>query len=90
VATAFFSRAESKVVPLPPRVSLTDGIDVHTAFSDLQATAIDRVNGVPPEPVISTAYLFSPSRMGHGLLLFTAALLAHRFALQLDSIGVVN
>jgi len=28
------------VVPLPARVSLTDGIDVHTAFPDLQATAI--------------------------------------------------
>jgi hypothetical protein len=27
---------------LPARVSLTDGIDVHTAFPDLQATAIQR------------------------------------------------
>jgi len=30
------------VVPLPTRVSLTDGIDVHTALPDLQATAIHR------------------------------------------------
>jgi len=30
------------VIPLPARVSLTDGIDVHTAFPDLQATAIQR------------------------------------------------
>jgi hypothetical protein len=28
-----------KMVPLPARVSLADGIDVHTAFPDLQAIA---------------------------------------------------
>jgi hypothetical protein len=42
----FFLGQNQIVVALPALVSLTDGNDVHTAFSDLQATTIHGVNGV--------------------------------------------